>query len=294
MLSGVVCDIKEFAVHDGPGIRTTVFLKGRPLACCWCHNPEGRSPKPQILSSPTGTRTVGQRYASETLAARLNEQAAILRANEGGVTFSGGEPLLQPHFVAEVIDRLNDIHVLLDTSGYASESRFKLVSSRCDLVHYDLKFVDRDLHFRYTGVTNDMIIHSLHVLSEMGTPFVVRVPLIPGVTDTDENLSAIATAVDGLPALMRVDLLPYSKTAGGKYQAAGMEFQPDYDESRPLNINTMFFESRGIPVEVRQRRTTSKIGSAQKDGRGNLGEHSGGTGKGISVAIAPTQPALSQ
>ena len=251
MLSGLVFDIKEFAVHDGPGVRTTVFLKGCPLACSWCHNPEGRSPKPQILSSPTGTRTVGQRYTSEKLAARLNEQAAILRANEGGVTFSGGEPLLQARFVAEVIDQLDAVHVLLDTSGYASETSFQLVVGRCDLVYYDLKLVDRDQHFRYTGVTNDVIIRNLHMLSELRIPFVVRVPLIPGVTDTNKNLGAIAAAVKGLPALIRVDLLPYNRAAGGKYQAAGMEFKPDYDESRPLNVDASIFEALAIPVRVR-------------------------------------------
>jgi len=249
--SGLVFDIKEFAVHDGPGIRTTVFLKGCPLACSWCHNPEGRSPEPQTLHSPTGTRTVGQRFTSADLAARLNEQAAILRANEGGVTFSGGEPLQQAPFVAEVIDQLDDIHVLLDTSGYAPEPEFLLVALRCHLVYYDLKLMDPELHRRYTGVSNEQILHNLHVLSEIGIPFVIRVPLIPGVTDTDENLSAIASTVDGLAGLVRVDLLPYNKAAGGKYQAAGMQFQPDYDESRPLNINTAIFEGSGIPVSVR-------------------------------------------
>jgi len=251
VLSGLIFDIKEFAVHDGPGIRTTVFLKGCPLACSWCHNPEGRSPEPQVLRSPTRTRVVGQRYTSEELAGRLNQQATILRANEGGVTFSGGEPLLQASFVAEVIDQLDDIHVLLDTAGYASESDFELVARRCDLVFYDLKLMDRDLHFRYTGVYNDVIIRNLHILSESGVPFVIRVPLIPGVTDTNENLTAIATTVDGLPGLVRVDLLPYNKAAGGKYKAAGMQFKPDYDESRPLNVNASIFESLAIPVRVR-------------------------------------------
>ncbi|MCJ7738182.1 MAG: glycyl-radical enzyme activating protein, partial [Anaerolineae bacterium] len=126
-----------------------------------------------------------------------------------------------------------------------------LVVGRCDLVYYDLKLVDRDQHFRYTGVANDVIIRNLHMLSELGIPFVVRVPLIPGVTDTNKNLGAIAAAVKGLPALIRVDLLPYHRAAGGKYQAAGMEFKPDYDESRPLNVNASIFEALAIPVRVR-------------------------------------------
>src|SRR5512137_2095104 len=98
MTNGIVFDIREFAVHDGPGIRTTVFLKGCPLACQWCHNPEGQSRQPQAMLSPGGRRTTGKEYTAEELAAILNRQAAILRDNEGGVTFSGGEPLMQAAF----------------------------------------------------------------------------------------------------------------------------------------------------------------------------------------------------
>jgi len=141
MVSGIVFDIKEFAVHDGPGIRTTVFLKGCPLRCSWCHNPEGISPEPQVIRGPPGERVAGREYTSEELAAILNGQADILRANEGGITFSGGEPLLQARYVAEVIDALDGVHVLLDTSGYGSEQDFRLLARRSDLVYYDLKLV---------------------------------------------------------------------------------------------------------------------------------------------------------
>ncbi len=117
MASTYVCnlrrrfDIKEFAVHDGPGIRTTVFLKGCSLACQWCHNPEGQSRLPQVMRSPTGERTAGQVYTAPELARLLNQQAAILKAAEGGVTFSGGEPLFQARFVSQVIDLLDGVHI---------------------------------------------------------------------------------------------------------------------------------------------------------------------------------------
>ena len=117
MVHGIVLDIKEFAVHDGPGIRTTVFLKGCPLRCSWCHNPEGLSPEPQIIRGSAGERMAGAEYTSEALAAILSRQADILRANEGGVTFSGGVPLQQARSVMTVIDRLSGVHILLDTSG---------------------------------------------------------------------------------------------------------------------------------------------------------------------------------
>lgn len=250
MNTGIVFDIREFTVHDGPGIRTTVFMKGCPLRCSWCHNPEGISPMPQIMKGLAGERLVGKEYTSDELAGLLNRQAEILRANEGGVTFSGGEPLLQAEFVAEVIDQLDDIHVLLDTSGFGSEENFLLLANRCNLVFFDIKLIDREAHRHYTGQYNDPILHNLRVLSEMGTPFVVRVPLVPGVTDTKQNLEDIAKTVCGLPGLIRVDLLPYNKAAGGKYSACGMEFEPNYIENSELNADPEPFKSQGIEVKV--------------------------------------------
>jgi len=248
--TGIVFDIREFSIHDGPGIRTTVFMKGCPLRCAWCHNPEGISPEPQVLRGAMGERTAGRTYTVPELASILNRQADILRANEGGVTFSGGEPLMQARFIAEVIDRLDYIHVVLDTSGYGSEDSFRLLASRADLVYFDLKIIDPETHKRFTSRDNAPIQSNLKLLGDLNVPFVIRVPLVPGVTDTDENLSAIAFAVRGLNGLQRIDLLPYNKAAGGKYGAAGMTFAPGYDESRPVNINTGCFTREGLEVHV--------------------------------------------
>jgi pyruvate formate lyase activating enzyme len=249
MTSGIVFDIKEFTVHDGPGVRTTVFLKGCPLACMWCHNPEGQSMQPQVIRSLSGDRVAGSEYSARELAILLNQQAAILRANDGGITFSGGEPLFQAEFVSEVIDALDDLHVVLDTSGYGSSEDFLLLLARSDLVFYDLKLINRELHLYYTGFDNGLILNNLQLLSESGKPFIIRVPLIPGVTDTDENLTAIVKTVGKLPGLVEVNFLPYNRAAGSKYQYAGMEFKPDYDEKRPLNINTKIFEQAGLKVK---------------------------------------------
>jgi len=249
MTTGIVFDIKEFTVHDGPGIRTTVFLKGCPLACMWCHNPESQSIQPQLIRSPLGDRLAGREYSAVELAALLNRQAALLRSSEGGVTFSGGEPLMQAEFLAEVIDSLDDLHVVLDTCGHASSTDFQLVLSRTDLVYYDLKLIDPDAHRHFTGVDNAQILTNLRLLDASGVPFVIRVPLIPGVTDTDENLSAIAETVRGMPGLVEVNLLPYNRAAGSKYRYAGMEFKPEYDETRPVNPNTSIFERAGLKVK---------------------------------------------
>jgi pyruvate formate lyase activating enzyme len=249
MTTGIVFDIREFTVHDGPGVRTTVYLKGCPLACMWCHNPEGQSIQPQIIRSPSGERVAGTQYSAVELASLLNRQAALLRANEGGITFSGGEPLFQAEFVAEVIDGLDDLHVVLDTCGYAPQEDFLLLLSRSDLVFYDLKLIDRQLHLHYTGYENDLILQNLDLLGESGKPFIIRVPLVPGVTDTDENLAGIVNVIKNLPGLVEVNLLPYNRAAGAKYEYSGMEFKPDYDEKHPLNINTKLFEQAGIKVK---------------------------------------------
>jgi len=250
MTSGIIFDIKEFAIHDGPGIRTTVFLKGCPMSCMWCHNPEGQSRQPQVFRSLAGERIAGKEYRAIELATLLNQQVDILRDNEGGLTFSGGEPLLQADFVAEVIDLLDDVHILLDTSGYGQEQDFRRLVNRSDLVFFDLKLIDGIVHQHYTGCDNVLILRNLHLLNELGKPFVIRVPLVPGVTDTSQNLADIVQTLRDLSGLQRVDLLPYNKAAGSKYRSAGMEFKPDYDETHELNLNIALFEQAGIKVTV--------------------------------------------
>lgn len=212
-----------------------------------------------MLHSPAGSRRVGSVFTAEELASILNRQAAILKDNEGGVTFSGGEPLSQASFVARVIDLLQGLHIVLDTSGYGSEQDFRLLLSRSDLVYFDLKLMDGQAHRRYTGGDNALILQNLHTLAASSVPWVIRVPLVPGVTDTDENLAEIARTAAaylaagnsaGTPGLLRVELLPYNRAAGAKYPAAGRTFQPAYDETRPLNIPTEIFERAGVPVRV--------------------------------------------
>ncbi len=250
MLSGIIFDIKEFAIHDGPGIRITVFLKGCPLRCSWCHNPEGLSSEPQTMQGAEGQRIAGKWYSSRELADIINDKADILSVNEGGVTFSGGEPLQQAEFIAEVIDLIDGVHVLTDTSGYGSERDFRLLAERSDLVFFDLKLIDNNIHTDYTGSDNELILHNMNVLVSLEIPFVIRIPLIPGITDTDKNLSEIAMVIKDLPNLIRVDLLPYNKMAGGKYNSVGMNFSPGFEESRELNCNTDIFRNEGLKVHV--------------------------------------------
>ncbi|MEI6645390.1 MAG: radical SAM protein [bacterium] len=249
-MQGTLFDIQEFAVHDGPGIRVTVFLKGCPLRCTWCHNPEGLDADVQVLRGAAGFRPAGFRIDADALAARLNAQALALRLSEGGVTFSGGEPLAQADFVMAVLDRLESLHVVLDTSGYADAATFARVAARVQLVHFDLKLMDPVQHRRWTGVDNARILENFDSLERLGVPYVVRVPMIPAVTDTEANLEAIARRVAGRPGLQRVELLPYNPTAGGKYGACGLPFVPGFDEHQSPKPNVGPFEALGILVRI--------------------------------------------
>ena len=247
-MTGVVFDIRELTIHDGPGLRTTVFLKGCPLRCDWCHNPEGMTPEPQLLQGPNGTRWAGRRIPAAGLATLLNRQAPLLV--DGGVSFSGGEPLMQAAFLAEVLDRLEGLHTVLGTSGWAPETDFLRVASRCDLVLFDLKLMDPEAHLRWTGADNRVIQHNLDVLADLGKPFILRVPLVPGVTDTGPNLRAIARRASALPGPPRIELLPYNPAAGGKYAACGLDWRPGYDEQAQLQVNLLPFQELNLEVGV--------------------------------------------
>lgn len=249
MGSGVVFSIEEFAVNDGPGIRTTVFLKGCPLRCAWCHNPEGQRREPQPLTKQGRTEISGYSIDAEALAARIRRDEDIFRDSGGGVTFTGGEPLAQADFLCEVLDRLTGIHRAIETSGYASKELFERVLERVDYVLFDIKIVDSELHKQWTGVGNELIKANLKTLCESGKPFVARVPLIPGVNDSAENMEATAELLVGAKGLERVELLRYHKTAGAKYPMVGLDYAPDFDEDAEPAIHDTFTD-KGIKLLI--------------------------------------------
>jgi pyruvate formate lyase activating enzyme len=247
-VTGVVFDVRELTIHDGPGLRTTVFLKGCPLRCAWCHNPEGWSAEPQVLRGPNGDRVVGRSYRADELASVLNRQAPLLA--DGGVSFSGGEPLRQALFLEAVLERLEGLHVVVGTTGFAPTEDFLRVVRRCDLVLFDLKLMDPEEHRRWTGVGNRLILDNLELLADLGVAYLIRVPLAPGVTDTEANLRAIARHVRELPGRPRVELLPYNQAAGGKYAACGLEWRPDYDETVPCRTDLTPFHELQVDARV--------------------------------------------
>lgn len=246
---GILFGIEEFAVNDGPGIRTTVFLKGCPLRCMWCHNPEGQSPDVQPLTKLGKTYSCGYEIEAEVLAERLLRDADLFRDSGGGVTFTGGEPLAQADFLCDVLDRLDDIHTAVETSGYASQETFARVLGKADMMLFDVKIVAPDMHRKYTGVSNGQILNNLAKLCSSGKEFVVRVPLIPGVNDTLENMEQTAGLLEGATGLKRVELLRYHKTAGAKYPMVGMVYEPAFDENAEPKIHDVFTE-KGIDLLI--------------------------------------------
>lgn len=267
MATGIVFDIKEFALSDGPGLRTTVFMKGCPLRCAWCHNPEGLTPTPELYHAkaacsdcgicrrpcrhpdcrpfgrclhacPRGLlRVAGREWESGALAAYLLRGADLFESAGGGVTVSGGEPLLQAAFVAELLTALSGVHRALETSGYADGETFLSVAKCCDLVLFDLKLADPDAHFRYTGVTNEKILKNAAALKESGIKHIFRIPLIPNITDTEENLAALAAVAGDSP----VELLSYNALAPAKYAGVGMTYPDFIDPSAANSPNLSLF-----------------------------------------------------
>ena len=280
-MTGTVFDIKEFAVFDGPGIRTTVFLKGCPLRCTWCHNPEGLSPMPQLMVSRAACtdcgacraacphpqedctacgaclascrggyrRIIGERWEADALAARLQKDADVYALSGGGVTFSGGEPLGQWPFVRAVLDQLHGVHTAVETSGFASDAVFKEAMERFDLILMDWKVSDPDAHKAYTGVEQEIILRHVRMLAEGDTPFILRMPIIPGVNDNAAHFETAAALVRDAKALVRVEVLPYQRAAGAKYEMVSMTYNPGFDESRTPAFFTQVFERESIPFQ---------------------------------------------
>ncbi len=265
-MNGIIFDIKEFSIHDGPGGRFTVFMKGCPLRCKWCHNPEGLSPRPQIMhkktfctgcgmcikecgheecktfsrcihACPNGCLSVaGRTVSAEVLAKQLLQNTDFFEITNGGVTISGGEPLMQSEFVYELAERLENVHKVIQTSGYADPATYKRVIDKFDYVMQDIKLSDREMHKQYTGVYNDIILKNIEYLKQSGKEFVFRVPLIPSITDSEENLRGISQIVVNYP----VELLPYNNMAGAKYKMLDMYYDMLEADNRKCDFTKYF------------------------------------------------------
>lgn len=263
MQTGLIFDIKRYAIHDGPGIRTTVFFKGCPFSCWWCHNPESLEIAPQGLYSkercigcgqctnicpsgalrltprgvvtkhalceycgtcalicPAEARELAGKYQSvENLMEIIEKDVLFYDESGGGATFSGGEPLLQTDFLLELLKACGqrDIHRAIDTTGYADTKLLMEIARETELFLFDIKLMDPQKHKQYTGVSNRKILHNLERLAREAVEITIRIPLIPGINDDDENITRTGTYISRLPGVENVDILPYHEAARYKY-----------------------------------------------------------------------------
>ncbi len=274
MLSGFIFDIKKYSVHDGPGIRTTVFFKGCPLQCAWCHNPESQAGAAEMMFRPQRCRKcgacveacssgaiqwseggpltdwgkcvrcgdcvavcyaearerIGRAMTVEQAMAEIERDVAFYDESGGGVTFSGGEPLLQPDFLGALLRacREKEIHTALDTSGFAAWETLDGLRADVDLFLYDLKTIDEARHWQFTGVSNAPILENLRRLSGLGHALLIRIPVIPTVNADDESVRQLGAFIASLPRMPGVELLRYHRIGLDKYERLNLPYSlPD-------------------------------------------------------------------
>jgi pyruvate formate lyase activating enzyme len=234
-------------VYDGPGIRAAVFFKGCPLNCVWCHNPEGISKEPELT---VNGRISGYEISAGEIAAKIRKNAEFYLSSNGGVTLTGGEPFYQSGFLFALLDELKDFHRAVETSGYVSSDIFEKALDHTELIIMDIKHADSSVHEKITGAGNKLILENLNILKNSGRKFIIRVPLIPGLNDSGENLSATAKLIAGAENLVRAELLPYNKLTGAKYKTHGKIYNPPFDENKTPDANQKYFEKYNIESVV--------------------------------------------
>lgn len=273
---GRIFSIEEFSTFDGPGIRMTVFLKGCPLKCVWCHNPEGQATNIEYYRSPNGclkcdkcineegvldeksidlcplnlVRRFGEDISANELAEKILKNARILEMNGGGVTFSGGEPTLQGDFLLECLGLLeNKVHRAVQTCGYTSPKFFEKLLKNTDMMLFDLKIIDGSAHKKYCGTDNGIIKVNYRNLVKSNVSFVTRIPLIPDITDTQENIEAIAKFMRD-SGVFYAELLPYNSLAGAKYSGLLREYDLNGIKNTVSNPRFDIFKNYGIEAKL--------------------------------------------
>jgi glycyl-radical enzyme activating protein len=271
MLKGLVFDIQRFSIHDGPGIRTTVFLKGCPLSCLWCHNPESQDARPEVFFTASkcigclfcarmcergghrfeggkhifdrsgcircgectkecysqALEVAGKEMTVEEVVAEVKKDQAFYENSGGGMTLSGGEPLMQFEFTREILKaaKAAGLHTCMETCGYAATERVLVVAPLTDLFLYDVKETDPARHREHTGVPSDRILSNLAALSAAGARIVLRCAVVPGLNDRPDHFAAVAKLADELKGVQAVDVLPYHPLGTSKSQRLGRTSQ---------------------------------------------------------------------
>jgi pyruvate formate lyase activating enzyme len=263
---GIIFNTQRFSIQDGPGIRTTVFLKGCPLRCLWCSNPESQNFFPEVVHSdflcnscgcclevcelqaisfthkgkgvkinrkicnrcgkcvdaciPKAIKFYGREMTVDEVFQEVVRDQEFYQDSGGGVTVSGGEPLSQPDFVSALFKQCQsvNIHTCIETCGYAENGVWEKVLPHTDLLLFDVKLIDRSEHRRVTGKSNDKILNNLRFVATTGVPFIIRIPIIPSINNSEENITDIARYVTGLKGLREVNFMPYHRLGMSKYK----------------------------------------------------------------------------
>lgn len=231
-MKAIIFNIKRFAVNDGPGIRTSIFFKGCPLNCLWCHNPESQSREIQKIKKTykisdrvfEEIEDLGYSISSEELMKEILKDEIFFKESNGGVTFSGGEALMQADFLKNILKKSkeNNIHTCLDTCGYVDSEILKEVAEYTDLFLYDIKHLDNSLHKEYTGRGNALILKNLSLLVDMNKEIILRFPLIEGMNDSMEHLKKLKNLIKSFNKKIELNILPYHSLGKEKYNNLGI------------------------------------------------------------------------
>lgn len=263
-MTGLIFDIRRFSTKDGPGIRTTVFFKGCPLSCAWCHNPEGRSCEIQKATriNKIGDLefsvedVIGKEMSVDEIMKEVLRDLITYEESGGGVTFSGGEPLGQDVFLLELMKeaKRNNLHTVLDTTGYTSEETLRRIMDYTDLFLFDLKIMNNEKHIEYTGVSNTGILSNLNYILQNGKEVIIRFPVIPGINDTDDNIKEMKEYISQHNgSIKEIHLLPYHNIADNKYNK--LKILNTMKDVQSLNEKDLLplkeeFESIGLKVKI--------------------------------------------
>lgn len=225
-VKGRIFNIQKFSVHDGPGIRTIVFLKGCALRCRWCCNPESQEFKIQTMMQNGKAKTVGQDVTVDEVMAKIIKDMPYYKRSGGGVTLSGGESLLQPDFAAAILKscKLYGIHTAMESTGFASYDVIEKLLPYLDLYLMDIKHINSEKHKAFTTKSNERILENAQKIARAAKELIIRVPVIPTFNDTEEEIAEIAKFAASLPNVKEIHLLPYHPFGSDKYAALGREY----------------------------------------------------------------------
>ena len=264
-MKGLIFSVKKYSIHDGPGIRVTFFMKGCPLSCMWCHNPEGISSFQEtvIRTKRIGDREfsnneeVGKYYTTESIIEILDKEKVFIDQSGGGITFSGGEPMIQIEFLRDALMacKSNGYHTAIDTSGYSSAENFKSIIPFTDLFLFDIKHLDEKRHIELTGVSNIGILENYMLLLESGKDIMVRFPVIPGFNDDPDHLERLKQflIITKTGSIKKINLLPFHKIGSSKYKRFNIPYRMESVEppsGEKMKMMKEFFRDTGIKVKI--------------------------------------------